>query len=174
MLDGGYMLPEYGVAYIKHVRFFRKQSKKERLTDLIVAACKYSKRFVCEEMNLEEYVDWIFYIGYDLSNNGEGLYEPPSRHNLEQIRSRTLEKFQAMIASAVANTEGDGRDTYLLLGPIGTGAFANDKKMIAELFSQVLNNPLMDSNGAIRYAFDQIWFVSTNNLQIFEEVFQEI
>jgi hypothetical protein len=34
------MLPEYGVAYIKHVRFFRKKQKEERLTDLIVGACK--------------------------------------------------------------------------------------------------------------------------------------
>jgi hypothetical protein len=40
MMDGGYMLPEYGVAYIKHVRFFRKKQKEERLTDLIVGACK--------------------------------------------------------------------------------------------------------------------------------------
>ncbi len=40
-MDGGYMLPEYGVAYIKQVRFFQKKSNEERLTDLIVAACKY-------------------------------------------------------------------------------------------------------------------------------------
>jgi hypothetical protein len=40
MMDGGYMLPEYGVAYIKRVRFF-KEKFKERLTDLIAAACKY-------------------------------------------------------------------------------------------------------------------------------------
>ncbi|CAF1528811.1 unnamed protein product, partial [Rotaria sordida] len=38
MMDGGFMLPEYGVAYIKRVRFFQKQSNKGRLTDLIVAA----------------------------------------------------------------------------------------------------------------------------------------
>jgi hypothetical protein len=41
MLDGGYMLPEYGLAYIKRVRFFQDQPERERLTDLIAAACKY-------------------------------------------------------------------------------------------------------------------------------------
>ncbi|CAF1199966.1 unnamed protein product [Adineta steineri] len=148
LMDGGYMLPEYGVAYIKRVRFFQKQSNNGRLTDLIVAAC------------------------YDLSGMGEGLYIPPLSNDMQQIRSRTLQKFQAIIASAVANTEGDGGDTYLLLGPIGTGAFKNDKKMIAELFFKVLNNPLMNSYQSIRYAFDQIWFVSTDNHQIFEEVFK--
>lgn len=40
VMDGGYMLPEFGVAYIKRVRFFQNTST-ERLTDLIVAACKY-------------------------------------------------------------------------------------------------------------------------------------
>jgi hypothetical protein len=40
MMDDGYMLPEYGVAYVKRVRFFRKNPYDERLTDLIVAACK--------------------------------------------------------------------------------------------------------------------------------------
>ncbi len=38
------MLPEFGVAYVKRVRFFRKNSHDERLTDLIVAACKKSER----------------------------------------------------------------------------------------------------------------------------------
>ncbi|CAF4361208.1 unnamed protein product [Adineta steineri] len=103
---------------------------------------------------------------------GEGLYIPPSSNDIQQIRSRTLQKIQAIIASAVANTEGDGSDTYLLLGPIGTGAFKNDKKMIAELFFKVLNNPLMNSYQSIRYAFDQIWFVSTDSHQVFEEVFK--
>jgi hypothetical protein len=41
MMDGGYMLPEYGAAYIKRVRFFQDQSNRERVTDLIVAACEY-------------------------------------------------------------------------------------------------------------------------------------
>jgi hypothetical protein len=118
-------------------------------------------------------IEIFVYIGYDLSEQGEGLYKPPSSDNTEQIRSRTLQKFQALIASAVANTDGNGKDTYLLLGPIGTDVFANNKQMIAELFSEVLNNPLMYSNEAIRYVFDQIWFVSIDNLQIFENVFQK-
>ncbi|CAF3381334.1 unnamed protein product [Rotaria socialis] len=147
MMDGGYMLPEYGVAYIKRVRFFQQRTNEERLTDVIVAAC------------------------YDLSPSGEGLYMPPSRNDEEQIRYRTHQKFQAIIASAVANTEGDGKNTYLLLGPIGTGAFFNDKKMIAELFFDILNNSLMSSNEAIRYAFEEIWFVSTHSLEVFENVF---
>ncbi|CAF3033296.1 unnamed protein product [Rotaria sp. Silwood2] len=111
--------------------------------------------------------------GYDLSQHGEGLYKPPSRKDKQQIRCRTRQKFQTLIASAVANTEGDGKNTYLLLGPIGTGAFSNDKQMIAELFFEILNNSLMNSERAIRYAFEQIWFVSTNSLQIFEKVFKE-
>jgi hypothetical protein len=41
MMDAGYMLPEYGVAYIKRVRFFQGNSKNGRITDLIVGACKY-------------------------------------------------------------------------------------------------------------------------------------
>jgi hypothetical protein len=40
MMDGGYMLPEYGVAYIKRVRFFQDSTSPGRITDLIVAACK--------------------------------------------------------------------------------------------------------------------------------------
>jgi len=88
-------------------------------------------------------------------------------------RSRTYQKFQAIIASAVANTEGNGKDTYLLLGPIGTGAFANDMQMIAEIFSKILNEPLMDSKKPIRYAFDQIWFVSIDSLRVFAKEFEK-
>ncbi|CAF1208656.1 unnamed protein product [Rotaria sordida] len=142
MMDGGYMLPEYGVAYMKRVRFFQNISEKERITDLIVTAC------------------------YDLSGIDKGLYKPPSHENLEDLRSRTFEKFQAIIASAVANTEGNGKDTYLLLGPIGTAVFANDIQMIIDLFFKILNEPLLNSKRAIRYAFDQIWFVSIDKLDI--------
>lgn len=39
------MLPEYGVAYVKRVRFFQTQSKQERITDLIIGACKYLNMF---------------------------------------------------------------------------------------------------------------------------------
>ena len=41
MMNGGYILPEYGVAYIKRVRFFQELNNEGRITDLIVAACKY-------------------------------------------------------------------------------------------------------------------------------------
>jgi hypothetical protein len=112
-------------------------------------------------------------LGYDLSGVGEGLYKPPSREKYEEIRDRTCQKLRAVIASAVANTEGDGKDTYLLLGPIGTGAFANDIRMIAELFAKILNEPLMDSKGPIRFAFDQIWFVSTDSLHTFAEEYKK-
>jgi len=149
MMDGGYALPEYGVAYVKNVRFFLDNRKEEgRLTDLIVAAC------------------------YDISGASEGLYETPSSTGDNELYKRTLEKFRAIIASAVANTEGTGKNTYLLLGPIGTGAFGNDQKMIAELFSEVLNNSLMDSSKPIRYAFEEIWFVSIGSLEAFEQVFE--
>ncbi|CAF1504091.1 unnamed protein product [Adineta steineri] len=162
-MDGGYILPEYGLAYIKQVRFFQKPEQKnpqqektqqeeplqERVTDLIVAAC------------------------YDLSGAGEGLYKPPSHGDYVDLYDRTKQKFRAIIASAVANTEGDGSSTCLLLGPIGTGAFGNDEDMIAEIFCEILNNPLMGSKEAIRYAFEQIWFVSIDRLDVFEEVFAE-
>lgn len=112
-------------------------------------------------------------LGYDLSGMGEGLYKPPSREKSEDLRSRTYEKFQAIIASAVANTEGNGDNTYLLLGPIGTGAFANDIQTIAEIFADILDKPLMDSKKPIRYAFDRIWFVSIDNLDVFDKEFKK-
>jgi hypothetical protein len=65
------------------------------------------------------------------------------------------------MAAAVANTIGDGNNTYLLLGPIGTGAFGNDVDAIAEVFRDVLEMQMMNSKGPIRYAFGNIWFVST-------------
>ena len=109
-------------------------------------------------------------LGYDVSGIGEGLYSPPSATStiLEQ---KTREKFKAIIAAAVANTNGSGGGTYLLLGPIGTGAFGNDMQMIARIFSQILNEPLMGSTGPIRQAFDQIWFVSIDSLSLFQKEF---
>ncbi|CAF0858789.1 unnamed protein product [Adineta ricciae] len=159
IMDGGYMLPEFGVAYIKNVRFFQNNLSNGRLADLIVAAC------------------------YDLSGMGEGLYKPPSRANENELYRRTYEKLQTIIASAVANTDGDGSKTYLLLGPIGTGAFANSIDMIAKIFSEILNKPLMNSqsddlstNGenAIRYAFKEIWFVSIDELGDFKTHFEGV
>lgn len=71
----------------------------------------------------------------------------------------------------MANTDGNGKDTYLLLGPIGTGAFHNDIRVIGELFAKILNEPLMGSSGPIRKSFEQIWFVSTQSLEAFEVAF---
>ena len=76
------------------------------------------------------------------------------------------------MAAAVANTIGDGSNTYLLLGPIGTGAFGNDVEEIAEVFRDVLNMKMMNSEGPIRYAFENIWFVSTEDWK--NEVFEGI
>jgi hypothetical protein len=66
------------------------------------------------------------------------------------------------MAAAVANTIGDGSNTYLLLGPIGTGAFQNDVTQIGYVFQDVLSSQMMGSIGPIRKAFQNIWFVSTD------------
>ncbi|CAF1355234.1 unnamed protein product [Adineta ricciae] len=147
MMGGGYFIPEFGVLYVKNVQFFRASGLLTRCADLIVAAC------------------------YDLTGD-RGLYRLPSPRDEADIRSRTLRKFRAIIASAVANSEKDGSDTYLLLGPIGTGAFNNSMEMIASLFAEVLNNSLMNSDGPIRYAFDKIWFVSYGDLDVFKNTFE--
>jgi hypothetical protein len=63
------------------------------------------------------------------------------------------------MAATIANTKGDGSNTYLLLGPIGTGAFVNDIEDIAYMFRDVLNLNLMGSNRSIRFVFGDIWFV---------------
>ena len=113
----------------------------------------------------------IFHTGYDLTG-ATGLYRLPLPHNETDIWYRTLRKFRSIIASAVANSEKGGSDTYLLLGPIGTGALNNSMEMIASLFAEVLNNPLMNSDGPIRNAFDHIWFVSDDNLDVFKNTFE--
>jgi len=79
------------------------------------------------------------------------------------------------MAAAVANTIGDGSNTYLLLGPIGTGAFGNDVVAIGEVFRDVLKMQMMNSDGPIRYAFGNIWFVSTEDWKNdeFEKILSE-
>jgi hypothetical protein len=84
----------------------------------------------------------------------------------------TYQKIQSIVASAVVNTVGNGQNTYLLLGPIGTGAFNNDMRMIAGIFSQILNESMMNSGGPIRNAFQEIWFVSIDDMQIFANEFE--
>ena len=88
---------------------------------------------------------------------------------------KNIAKFQAFIAAAVANTKGDGSNTYLLLGPIGTGAFGNDVNQIGYVFHEVLSSSMMGSIGPIRNAFQNIWFVSTDKWKndLFEEIFNE-
>ncbi|CAF3518546.1 unnamed protein product [Rotaria sp. Silwood1] len=71
-----------------------------------------------------------------------------------------------------SNTKGDGSNTYLLLGPIGTGAFGNDVHDIANLFREVLQSKMMSSNGPIRQAFGNIWFVSIDAWK--NDIFKEI
>ena len=75
----------------------------------------------------------------------------------------------------MANTIGDGSNTYLLLGPIGTGAFGNDTTEIGKVFRDVLNKPLLGMKDAVRHAFENIWFVSTDGWKndYFEQVFAE-
>ena len=76
------------------------------------------------------------------------------------------------MSAAVANTIGDGSNTYLLLGPIGTGAFGNDVGDIGEAFRDVLDMKMMNSNEPIRKAFGNIWFVSIDDWK--NEEFKEI
>ena len=80
------------------------------------------------------------------------------------------------MAAAVANTVGDGSNTYLLLGPIGTGAFGNDVNRIGELFRDVLQLPMMQSKHPIRQAFGNIWFVSTDQWKndAFEKIISDV
>jgi hypothetical protein len=80
------------------------------------------------------------------------------------------------MSAAVANTRGNGENTYLLLGPIGTGAFGNDVGEIGEVFRDVLKMPMMQSKAPVRYAFSNIWFVSTDAWKndVFKEIFRDI
>lgn len=70
-------------------------------------------------------------------------------------------KFRAFLAAAVANCRSDGSNTYLLLGPIGTGAFQNPTDNIARVFRDALNSKIMNVDRPIRNLFNHIWFVST-------------
>ncbi|UJR20300.1 hypothetical protein I4U23_023431 [Adineta vaga] len=147
-MGGGYAIPEFGVAYVRDIRFFDQKSTRIRKADMLVSAC------------------------YCLSGSPQ-LYENPE--DTDMVISNTVEKFRAFIAAAVANTKGDGSNTYLLLGPIGTGAFANDTRDIAYTFRKVLSSKMMGSTGPIANAFGNIWFVSTDQWKnlLFEDVLSE-
>ncbi|CAF1928026.1 unnamed protein product [Rotaria magnacalcarata] len=147
-MGGGYAIPEFGLAYVRNICFFHRDTQERRLTDMLVANC--------------------YCIG------AAELYRNPK--NKTEWKETTLAKFHAFIAAAVANTKGDGSNTYLLLGPIGTGAFGNDVQDIAKLFREILQSKIMGSNGPIRQAFSNIWFVCTDawKNEIFEEIFSKI
>ncbi|CAF1525625.1 unnamed protein product, partial [Rotaria sp. Silwood1] len=128
-MNGGYAIPEFGLAYVRNIRIFKSLSPNEyRKADTLVSAC------------------------YCMA--GRELYQNP--RNKDDWEKKNLAKFRAFIAAAVANTIGDGKNTYLLLGPIGTGAFGNDVKRIGEVFRKALNSPMMGSKGSIRHAFEHI------------------
>jgi hypothetical protein len=39
-MGGGYAIPEFGLAYVRNMRFFDSKSEdKDRLTDMLVSAC---------------------------------------------------------------------------------------------------------------------------------------
>lgn len=38
-MGGGYAIPEFGLAYVRDIRFFDKTSDKIRKTDMLVSAC---------------------------------------------------------------------------------------------------------------------------------------
>ncbi|CAF2095131.1 unnamed protein product [Rotaria magnacalcarata] len=133
-MGGGYALPEFGLAYVRDICFVHPKTEHQRLADMMVSAC------------------------YSLHSTQ--LYDNPRSE--EEYMANTTAKFRAFMAAAVANTKGDGSNTYLLLGPIGTGAFGNDVRKIRNIFYQVLFSRMMGSTGPIRNAFKHIWFVSTD------------
>ncbi|CAF1325120.1 unnamed protein product [Adineta steineri] len=134
-MQDGYAIPEFGLAYVRDICFFdASDEQKHRKADMLVSAC--------------------YCVGYDQ------LYDNPKTDG--ELKQNTLSKFRAFMAAAVANTIGDGKNTYLLLGPIGTGAFRNEVDDIAKVFHEVLNMKIMNSEGPVRFAFENIWFVSTD------------
>ncbi|CAF1405754.1 unnamed protein product [Rotaria sp. Silwood1] len=148
-MGGGYAIPEFGLAYVRDICFFDKETGKNRKTDMLVSAC------------------------YCLTGSPQ-LYDNPKTD--EEWERKTLAKFNAFMAAAVANTKDDGSNTYLLLGPIGTGAFGNDVIKIGKIFRKVLTSKLMGSNGPVTKAFENIWFVSTDEWKNdeFEKIMRSI
>ncbi|CAF0917032.1 unnamed protein product [Didymodactylos carnosus] len=159
-LDSSYIIPEFGVFYVKNVTFVLPGSfypYQARKADVVVAAC------------------------YDLTNE-HGIYRKPDHQ--KDVDENTREKLTSVIAAAQLNTEGDGSNTVLLLGPIGSGAFKNDVHIIARLWKDILDRPIpsYNVNGddddsstvASRYLFDEIWFncYDEDNTRVFEEIFE--
>jgi hypothetical protein len=38
-MGGGYAIPEFGLAYVRDMRFFDQETGKERKADMLVSAC---------------------------------------------------------------------------------------------------------------------------------------
>ncbi|CAF3985325.1 unnamed protein product [Adineta steineri] len=97
---------------------------------------------------------WMFSLKYPVDVN-----DPTSNNYCDYS---TLENsFVFIIMELIMVGLCDGKNTYLLLGPIGTGAFGNKVDDIADVFHEVLNKKIMNSEGPVRFAFENIWFVST-------------
>ncbi|CAF4643227.1 unnamed protein product [Rotaria sp. Silwood2] len=147
--DGGFIIPEFGCLYIKRVQFFKPDQPNEyRNVDIVAAAC------------------------YDLTGE-HGLHKKPD--SLEDIDINTEKKLETIIAAAQANSENNGENTYLILGPIGCGAFQNKIQAIAKLWAKVLSKPLnAELNTEQCHAFEQIWFLSgsEDKLKAFEDAFR--
>ncbi|CAF3731908.1 unnamed protein product [Rotaria sp. Silwood1] len=125
-MGGGYAIPEFGLAYVRDICFVDKDTEQYRQADMLVSAC------------------------YCLVQ--PQLYDNPK--TIDEWIEKNIVKFRAFISAAVANTKGDGSKTYLLLGPIGTGAFGNDVNHIGYVFRDVLTSKMMGSSGPISKVFN--------------------
>lgn len=147
--NGGFYIPEFGCLYFKDLQFHHPPDyEKHLLVDVIAAAC------------------------YDLTGV-HGLHHRPTSD--EQVLANTEEKFRSIIRSAQVNSKSNGKETYLLLGPIGCGAFKNDLQQIGKLWAKILLEPLNDQlKTKQKDAFDKIWFISGTNekLKVFQQCFQ--
>ncbi|CAF2956905.1 unnamed protein product [Rotaria sp. Silwood2] len=146
-MGGGYAIPEFGLAYVRDICFIDKDTEQCRQADMLVSAC--------------------YCLVYPQ------LYDNPT--TVDEWIKNNIAKFRAFISAAVANTKGDGSNTYLLLGPIGTGAFGNDVNQIGYVFQHVLTSQMMGSSGPISKAFSNIWFVSTDawKNELFEKILSD-
>ncbi|CAF4093565.1 unnamed protein product [Rotaria sordida] len=146
--DGGFIIPEFGCLYIKSAQFFKRdQPDAYRYVDIVAAAC------------------------YDLTGE-HGLHNKPDSN--EDIEKNTEKKLETIIAAAQANSTNNGENTYLILGPIGCGAFQNNIQTIAKLWANVLLKPLDTNLNTKQYhVFEQIWFLSgsEDKLKAFEDAF---
>lgn len=147
--QGGFYIPEFGCLYMKDLQFHHPPDYDKSVTiDVIAAAC------------------------YDLTGV-HGLHKRPTSD--EQVLENTEEKLRSIIRSAQVNSKDNGKDTYLLLGPIGCGAFKNDLQQITKLWAKILLEPLNEQlETKQKDAFDKVFFISGTNekLKVFQDIFQ--